>query len=1100
MQMKSFSKKFLAVASAAVLAISASATGISALTASAGVMTGEGTFEEGKGLPWHICESATASMAFDITDGIYAVHLAKVGGASEGGESRWDCQFRHRNLTIEGGHTYRLTFSINASNAGTFYTKIGDMNDDQYEAWHFNGTVLNMTYNPGIDQTELEKELRAASTGSLPTGSGVTSIDYGTGWNYFQDNEKLIPQANKWYCYSFEFSVGDTNSNHTSTETGEWTFHIGGDGDYTNAACFPDDTIVLFDNLMLIDMTSDADDYVAEAEVEPKGVDVNQVGYYPNAIKQATLNLGDSKDSTVYSYDILNASGNVVYSGATSGEAIYDPDSWTYNQIIDFTDFTTEGHGYTISVNNGAWTSYDFDIDSKLYADYDESGNDLLTYALNYFYQARSGITTEDAYIPSPQTVSGSSKTLGREDCHMPDTAYIADEWVYIYESMPSYSKSIDCNGGWYDAGDYGKYVVNGGISLWTLMNMYERSIMTDQADKWGDPALMVLPQDESNNSTPNILDECKYELDFFLEMQRDDGMVYHKMHDYKWTGLAVAPYDDDGDPSGSKRPLRIVKPVTFAATLNFAAACAQGSRLFEPYDSSYASDLLTAAKKAYNAAVEQYYQYTDEQGSNAANWKDSSGNCTKYAPIKEADKGGGGYGDTEVSDEFYWAACELYITTGDSTYKTELEKYGTGAYASITGGENAKAYEVSTSLYGGENEGTFTPFTWGTLNSVGTLSLYVNGESMVAKGLLSNSEYQTICDNVVAAADVYYAEEFASDSAYGTPYHGYDYDVTVWNYVYDGTSSGYGYDDTFALSTKGGSGGYEWGSNSMVINNAIVMALAYDETGETKYIDGVTTALDYLFGRNSISQSYITGYGENSTKYPHHRWWSGQLDSTDFPYAPYGVLSGGPNSNMNDPMVQGRGYKIGYIAPMECYLDNVEAWSVNECTVNWNAPLCWVISFVDDEGPNIVRDDDGTTKTTTTTTTASDADATTTTTTTTATNATTTTTTTTNTTTTKTTTTNTTTTKTTTTTPASGLVDVENGDLLLGDANLDGQITMADAVVIGKIAGGIVNANTSQEVTCDCFVGDGAGINGSDMTSLLRFVVGSISNLPEQA
>ncbi len=1078
-------KRIVALASAAAMVVTASATGLTALTASAGVQTGEGTFEEGKGLPWHICESATASMAFDITDGIYAVRLNNVGGTGNGGEDRWDCQFRHRNLKITEGHTYRLTFDIASSNAGTFYTKIGDMNDDQYEIWHFNGTQLNMSTSRGMSATSLESALRSASANG-------TTIEYYEGWDYFKNNQ-LIPKANTWYTYAFEFSASQSNSDHISTETGEWTFHLGGTGNYTQSACFPNGTTVLFDNLMLIDLTSDVNDYVEEEEVEPMGIDVNQVGYYPNAIKQATLNLGDTEDTTQYAWSLKNASGSTVASGTTDGVCIFDPDSWTYNQIIDFTAYTTEGEQYYLECNGE--TSYHFaigDIYAKYYSD------DLLTYALNYFYQARSGIETLDTYIPASQTVEGSSKTLGREDCHYPDTAYIADEWVYIYTALPTYTQTLDCSYGWYDAGDYGKYVVNGGISLWTLMNMYERSLyFTDSttASKWDDSD-DLMPMPESENGIPNILDECKFELDFFLEMQRSDGMVYHKMHDYKWTGLAVAPYDqDDSNPltsDGSKRPMRIVKPVTFAATLNFAAACAQASRLFEQYDASYAKTLIDAAEKAYAVAQEQYYPYESYMEDYAEIGPD--GDALKYAPIKNADKGGGGYGDSEVSDEFYWAACELYITTGDSTYYNELKKYGTGAY----GNDEASYFEISTSLYGGENEGTFTPFTWGTLNSVGTISLFTNGENLLAEGLLTESEYETICDNIIKAADIYYAEEFASDSAYGTPYHGYNYQVSVWSYDYgDGTTVSDGYTDTFYLAdvVDGSSGGYEWGSNSMVINNAMMMAYAYDLTGENKYINGVTTAVDYLFGRNSISQSYITGYGENSTKYPHHRWWSGQLDDTDFPYAPYGVLSGGPNSNMNDPMVQGRGYKIGYLAPMACYLDNVEAWSVNECTVNWNSPLCWVISFLDDEGMNIDPSNvetaatlgeevttassatetsetatEATTEETTEETTEATADST-----------------------------MMTTTETEITNVTVDTVDESVSASLLGDVNLDGSISLADVVVLVQSTAGTVTLNAQQLANADCNQSSTSKgiVETPDILALIGFQVMIYTSLP---
>ena len=88
---KKLGKKVLALTSAAVMAVSASVTGMTALSmaASASEEVGEGTFNEGKGLPWHICESATASMKFEITGGIYAVYLEKIGGVGEGGEGRW---------------------------------------------------------------------------------------------------------------------------------------------------------------------------------------------------------------------------------------------------------------------------------------------------------------------------------------------------------------------------------------------------------------------------------------------------------------------------------------------------------------------------------------------------------------------------------------------------------------------------------------------------------------------------------------------------------------------------------------------------------------------------------------------------------------------------------------------------------------------------------------------------------------------------------------------------------------------------------------------------------------------------------------------------
>ena len=95
----------------------------------------------------------------------------------------------------------------------------------------------------------------------------------------------------------------------------------------------------------------------------------------------------------------------------------------------------------------------------------------------------------------------------------------------------------------------------------------------------------------------------------------------------------------------------------TAEAYLNFAAACAQGARLFEDSDSAYAKTLKDAAVKAFKAAQDQYAPFTGFTDTGL------------YAPMVLANKGGGPYGDDNVSDEFYWAACELYITTTVRTY-----------------------------------------------------------------------------------------------------------------------------------------------------------------------------------------------------------------------------------------------------------------------------------------------------------------------------------------------------------------------------------------------------------------------------------------------
>jgi endoglucanase len=150
-----------------------------------------------------------------------------------------------------------------------------------------------------------------------------------------------------------------------------------------------------------------------------------------------------------------------------------------------------------------------------------------------------------------------------------------------------------------------------------------------------------------------------------------------------------------------------------------------------------------------------------------------------------------------------------------------------------------------------------------------------------------------------------------------------------------------------------GPKGQYPWGSNSFVLNNALVLALAHDFTKDAKYLNGVVLAMDYLLGRNPLDQSYVTGHGERPLQHPHHRFWANQVNPT-LPKPPPGAVSGGPNSGLEDPYVKAAG--LAGCAPQKCWIDHIEAWSANEITINWNAPLAWVLAFLDERGRSSTR------------------------------------------------------------------------------------------------------------------------------------------------
>lgn len=417
---------------------------------------------------------------------------------------------------------------------------------------------------------------------------------------------------------------------------------------------------------------------------------------------------------------------------------------------------------------------------------------------------------------------------------------------------------TLDVTGGWYDAGDHGKYVVNGGIATWELLSTYERSLLA----RTGDPAglgdgTLALP--ESGNNVPDVLDEARWELDFLLRMQVPDGqplagMAHHKVHDEQWTGLPLLP---SADPQ--KRELHA--PTT-TATLNLAATAAQAARLYRPYDKTFAAKALTAARKAFAAALAHPQVYADPNDGD----------------------GGGAYNDDDASDEFYWAAAELYLTTGEKQFADRV---------------------VNSPVHTAD---VFTPtgFDWSRTAAAGRLDLATVPNRLPGRDKVRGS--------VLRGADTYLATLTAQP--YGMPY------------APDGNR-------------------YDWGSTHQVLNNAVVIATAYDLTGASKYRAGAVQSMDYVLGRNALNISYVTGYGEVNSHRQHSRWYAHELDP-NLPDPPRGTLAGGPNSSIQDPYAQS---KLQGCVGQFCYIDDIQSWSTNETAVNWNAALARLASFVADQG-----------------------------------------------------------------------------------------------------------------------------------------------------
>ena len=568
---------------------------------------------------------------------------------------------------------------------------------------------------------------------------------------------------------------------------------------------------------------------------------VNQTGYLAELPKLAVIK---TPSKSPLKWELHKKGGAVVTSGETKPFG-KDAASGDDVQIADFSTWKTPGKDYTLWVAGDG--SHPFDIGKDVY-------KKLKYDALAYFYQTRSGIEIKMPYAGGKQWT--------RPAGHLSVPPNQGDKNVPCLKDGGCDYK-LDVTGGWYDAGDQGKYVVNGGIAAWTLMNQYERAVVRGTEGEFRD-GKMNIP--ERRNKIPDLLDEARWELEFMMKMQVPDGqpkagMVHHKVHDKEWTVLGTRP-DKDAEP-------RFLWPPSTAATLNLAATAAQCARIWEKLDKAFSAKCLAAAEKAWNAAA---------------------ANPAVYAAASAV--GGGPYDDANVADEFYWAAAELFITTKKDGYKAFFEK--------------SPAFKKIPIVQGAE--GLPSAFDWGNVGALGTISL------ALVPNMLPPEEIDDCKVAVETAADAFLA--LVAEQGYRLPF-------------------------------KPDAKGFPWGSNSFVLNNAIVLGLANDFSGESKYLAATAEAMNYILGRNPLDKSYVTGYGERPLLNPHHRFWAHQANAA-MPPPPPGVLSGGPNSGLQDPYVQAAG--LAGCAPEKCYADNIEAWSANEEAINWNAPLAWVTAFLDEK------------------------------------------------------------------------------------------------------------------------------------------------------
>lgn len=337
-------------------------------------------------------------------------------------------------------------------------------------------------------------------------------------------------------------------------------------------------------------------------------IKVDQAGYLPGLPKLAMVVQGQAAHPATTFQVKRSADNGIVLKGAL-GAPVLDNDSGDNVQIVDFSDVHEKGSFY-IDIA-GVGRSWDFAIAPDVY-------NHLYYLAMRSFYGQRCG-TAVDMGPDFPQYKHPICHTNGAYD---PSSGK---------EGPHSSAK------GWHDAGDYGRYVVNGGISTGTLLWAWE--LYQDRIGQFG----LKIP--ESGNGIPDILNEARWNLDWMLSMQDSDGGVYHKQTSTRFCGFIM--------PEADKLPSVVIgtgqEPFkSSCATADVAAVAAIAARLFHPYDVAYSRRCLQAAKSAWD-------------------WLAKNPNVTFHNPAGITT---GDYGDADCGDEHLWAAVELWRTTHEDRYQ----------------------------------------------------------------------------------------------------------------------------------------------------------------------------------------------------------------------------------------------------------------------------------------------------------------------------------------------------------------------------------------------------------------------------------------------
>jgi endoglucanase len=332
-------------------------------------------------------------------------------------------------------------------------------------------------------------------------------------------------------------------------------------------------------------------------------IKLDQAGYLPSAEKIAIVTASAGKFAVKRAAD-----GATVFEGQL-GAPLRDAASGDTVRRADFSGLREPG-SYYLDVP-GVGRSWTFAVLPDVYTR-------PYYLAMRAFYGQRCGTAVD----------------LGPE---FPGYSHAACHLDGRYHASSGKQEPYSSSGGWHDAGDYGRYVVNSGISTGVVLWTWE--IYGPHLKK------ISLQIPESGNGTPDLLSEARWNLEWMLKMQDADGGVWHKQTSEGFPGFIM--------PEADTLPSEVIGTgaapyKSTCATADLAAVASIAARVYNPFDAAFAARNLQAARKAWSWA----------EIHPSVTFKNPAGVVT------------GEYADGDCSDERLWAAAELWRTTGETAYQ----------------------------------------------------------------------------------------------------------------------------------------------------------------------------------------------------------------------------------------------------------------------------------------------------------------------------------------------------------------------------------------------------------------------------------------------